>query len=121
MGAKALFHCGFSREIPPSLLSAERFLDTLEATQEVPQHPCLHTRGTPRVPPQIKMIPDYPSSSREEGPFPCFVGEGIPALPSHLKRRRYPLDAREELQWSCHHFKSSRCSSAIQTHLTPLH
>ena len=31
---EALFHCGISREIPPSHLSPERVLDTLEATQE---------------------------------------------------------------------------------------
>ena len=33
---EALFRCGISREIPPSLLSLERVLDTLDATQEVP-------------------------------------------------------------------------------------
>ena len=34
-----------------------------------------------------------------------FVGEGITAFPSHLKRRRSPLEAREELKVLCHHFK----------------
>ena len=33
---EALFHCGILREIAPSLLSLERVLDTLDATQEVP-------------------------------------------------------------------------------------
>ena len=103
--AEALFHWGISREIPPSLLSPEGVLDTLEETQEVPRHPRLHSRGTPRVPPQLKKCPCSPSSSQEEGPFLCFIREGIPAFPSHLKRRRSPLDAREELQGSCHHFK----------------
>ena len=39
MNAEALFCCGYLREIPATLLSPERILDTLEATQEVPQHP----------------------------------------------------------------------------------
>ena len=76
---EALFRCGISREIPPSLLSLDRFLDNLDATQEVPRHPRLHSRGTPRVPPQLKQSPIFASSSRAEGPFPCTLGKGIPA------------------------------------------
>ena len=38
MRDRTLFHCGVSREIPPSLLSLERVLDTLDATQEVLWH-----------------------------------------------------------------------------------
>ena len=76
---EAPFRCGISREIPPSLLSLDRFLDNLDATQEVPRHPRLHSRGTPRVPPQLKQSPIFASSSRAEGPFPCTLGKGIPA------------------------------------------
>ena len=90
--SEALFCCDISREIPPSLLSPERVLDTLEATQEVPRHPHLHSRGRPRVPPQVKNSPHSPSSSREEGPFPCFDGERILVFPSHLKWRQSPCD-----------------------------
>ena len=36
--------------------------------------------------------------AREEGSFPCVVGKEFPAFPSHLKRRRYPQERREELQ-----------------------
>ena len=46
---EALFHCGISREITPSLLHHKRVLDTLAVTQEVPRHTRLHSRGTPRV------------------------------------------------------------------------
>ena len=119
--AEALFCCGVSREIPPSLLSPERVLETLEATQEVPRHPRLHSRGTPRVPQRLKRSPGSLSSSREEGPFHYFVGKGILALPSHLKRRRSPLVAREELRGRATISKDPRCPSALQTHLTPLH
>ena len=51
----------------------------------------LHLRGTPRVPPQLKKSPLFPSSSRDEGPFTCFIGKGILGFPSHLKRRRSQL------------------------------
>ena len=86
------FCCGISREIPPSLLSLKRLIDNLEATQEVPRHTRLHSRGTPRVPPQLKKSPGFPSSSRDEGPFPCFIGKVILAFPSHLKRMQSQLD-----------------------------
>ena len=49
-----LFCCSVLREIPPSHLSLQRVLDTLDATQEVPRHTHLHLRGTPRVKPQLK-------------------------------------------------------------------
>ena len=111
---RLFFCCSIFQEIAPSLLSPERVLDTLEATQEVHRHPCLHTRGKSSVPPQLKKTPGSPSSSREEGPFPCFVREGILALPSHLNRWWSPLDAREEVQGSCYHFKGPPMSQCIQ-------
>ena len=80
-----------SLEFPPSLLSLERVLDTLDATQEVPRHTSLHSRGTPRIPSLLKRSPSFPSSSLEEGPFTCFIGKGILAFLSHLKRRRSQL------------------------------
>ena len=76
---KALFHCDVSREIPSSLLHPKRVLDTLDSTQEVSQHTCLHWRWSPRVPSKLKKSPVFPSSSRDEGPFPCFFGKGNPA------------------------------------------
>ena len=121
MQDEAVFCFGFSREIPRFLLSIDSVLDTLEATQEVPFHARLHSRGTARAPPQLKKSPSFPSSSQEEGPFPCFVGKGILVFSSHLKRRRSHIDTREELQGSCHHFKRHLCSNALQIHLTPLH
>ena len=83
---KAPFHCGVSREIEPFFLSLERVLDTLDETQEVPRYTCLYLRGTPSVLPQLKKSLIFPSSSRDEGPFPCFVGKGILVFLSDLKR-----------------------------------
>ena len=85
--------------------------ETLSATQEFPQHTLLHLGGTPSVPPQLKKSPVFPSSSGEEGPFPCFVRKGIPASPSHLKRRRAQLEAPEELHGS--RFKKTLMSQSI--------
>ena len=59
----ALFGCGVSREIPPSLLSLQRVLDNFKATQEVRKHTRLHSRGTLRVLSQFKKSPGFPSSS----------------------------------------------------------
>ena len=67
---------------------------------------------------QLKKFPDIPVSTREEaresrrhpeeprfrllareeGSFPCVVGKSLPGFASHLKRRRYPQEKREELQ-----------------------
>ena len=66
---------------------------------------------------QLKKFPDIPVSTREEarqsrpypeeprfhllareeGSFPCVVGKGFPAFPSHLKRRPSPQERRDEL------------------------
>ena len=66
---------------------------------------------------QLKKFPDIPVSpqeearesrphpeesrfrllTREEGSFPCVVGEEFPAFPSQLKRRRSPQERPEEL------------------------
>ena len=88
---EALLRCGISREKPPSLLSLESVLDTFEATQEVPRHTNLHSRGTPRVPPKLKKSPGFPSSSREEDLFPCFVGKRMPVFLSHFNRLHLSL------------------------------
>ena len=93
------------KEIPPSLLSLQSVLDTFDATQEFPGHIHLHSRGTSRVPPQLKKSPSFPSSSQDQGPFSYFVKKEIPGFPSHLKMKRYQLEPQEELKGSCHHSK----------------
>ena len=61
---EALFRCSVSREIPHSLFSLERVLDTLDATQEVPLNTHLHSRRIPNVLPQLKKSLVFPSSCR---------------------------------------------------------
>ena len=72
---EALFGSGISREIPPYLLSLERVLDTLDATQEVHQHTRLQLRGTLSFPPQLKKSPIFPSSSWHEGLLGASTGD----------------------------------------------
>ena len=42
--------------------------------------------------------PRFRLLAREEGSFPCVIGNKFPAFPSHLQRRRSPQERREELQ-----------------------
>ena len=72
------------------------FLHTLTATQEVPRHTRLNSRGSTRVSTTSKK-PRFRLVAREEGYFPCVVRKEFPSFPSHLKRRRYPQEKREEL------------------------
>ena len=87
MRDESLYGCGVSREITPSLLRLKRFLDTLEATQEVSRHIRLHMRGTPCIPPRLKKSPGFPyhlqmwvhfpaSSGKESGRSPRTSREG---------------------------------------------
>ena len=83
--------------ITPNLWIFQRFLHTLAATQEVPRHTRLQSRGSTRVPHNPEE-PRFRLLARGEGSVPCVVGKEFPAVPSHLKRRCSPQERREELQ-----------------------
>ena len=90
---------------------------------------------------QLKKFPDIPVSTREEarecrphpeeprfrllareeGSLPCVVQKEVPAVRSHLKRRRSPQERREELQGRAIFPKSPRCLSQFQGNLFSLH
>ena len=101
--------------------SITSYMKMIPATQEIPWYTRSHERGTPRIQPQPKKSPIFPSSSQNEGPFPCFIRKWIPAFLSHLKRRRSQMETREELQGSCHNSKRPWCPNSLQTTLIPLH
>ena len=94
-------------------MTFQRVLHTLAATQEVPQHTCLHWRESTRVPPSSRGAPFPPHSSRA-GIFPCVVGKEIPAFRSHLKRRCSPQERREELQGRATIPRVPRCLSPFR-------
>ena len=93
----------------------------LDVIQEVPRHTHLHSRETPRIPPQLKYSPVFPSSSRDEGQFPCFVKKAILAFPSQVKRRSSQIESGEECQGSRHHSKRPECPNPLQIQLIPLY
>ena len=83
--------------ITPNLWNFQMVLHTIAATQEVPQHTRLHSRGRTRVPPTSRGAP-FPPDSSSGGIFPFVFGKELPAFLSHLKRSRSPQERREELQ-----------------------
>ena len=85
------------RLFTPKLWNLQRVLHTLAATQEVPRHTRLHSRGSTRARPHPEE-PSFRLLAGQEGSFPCVLGKEFPAFPSHLKRRRSPQERREELQ-----------------------
>ena len=113
MRDEALFCCSISREIPPSLLSLESVLDTLEATQKVSDRPVStreehrvshhHSRGDPFFP-HLEMGVHSPASSGKE------------SRPSRHTSRggRSHLQTREELQRSCHNSKRPQCPHPLE-------
>ena len=94
---EAHFRRGVSRLITSNIWNFQRVLHTLAATQEVPRHTRLHSRGI-RVSRPYPEWPRFRLLAREEGSFPCVVGKEFPAFPSHLKRRRSPQERRRKLQ-----------------------
>ena len=83
---EAHFQCGVSRLITPNLWNFHKVLHTLAATQEVPQHTRLHSRGSTRVPPTFRGAPFTPPSSRG----------GILSLPGRSRIPCVPVASQEE-------------------------
>ena len=90
------------RLFTPYLWNFQRVLHTLAATQEVPRHSRLHSRGSTRVPPTSREAPFPPPSSRG----------GILSLPVRSRIRGVPVASQEEVlcrgkargtAGSCHH------------------
>ena len=80
----------------PKLWNIQRVLHTLAATQEVPPHTSLHSRGSTKSRPHPEE-PRFHLLAREEGSFPCVLEKEFPVFLSQLKRRRSPQEMREEL------------------------
>ena len=113
------FRCGVSRLITPNLWNFLRVLHTLAATQEVPRHTRLHSRGNTRVPPTSRGAPFPPHSSRGLILSLC-RRERIPGISAHLNRRRSPQERREDLQGRPPFPETPRCLSPFQGNLFSL-
>ena len=64
-----------------------KFPDIPVSTREEPRESRPHPEE-----PRVRLL------AREEGSFPCVVGNEFPAFPSHLKMMRSPQERREDLQ-----------------------
>ena len=78
MRDEAHFPCGVSRLVTPNLWNFQKVLHTLAATQEVPRHTRLHSRGSTRVRPTSRGAP-FPTPSSRGGILSCVVGKEFPA------------------------------------------
>ena len=102
------------------MLNFQRVFHTVAATQEVPRHTRLHSRGSTVSRPNPEE-PRFRLLAREEGSFHCTVGKEFPAFPSHLKRRRSPQERGKELQGRATILRDPRCLSPFQGNLFSLH
>ena len=92
------------------MLQLKKFPDIPVSTREEARESCPHPEE-----PRFRLL------AREEGSFPCVVGNEFPAFPSHLKRRRSPQERREELRVVPPFPESPRCLSPFQGKLFSLH
>ena len=80
-------------------------LHTLAATQHVPRHTRLHSRGSTRVPPTSKGVPFPPPGSR--GGILSLCGrERIPGVPVASQESALSTGKARGTPGSCHHSQS---------------
>ena len=91
--------------ITPNLWNFQRVLHTLAATQEVPPHTRLHSRGGTRVLPSSRGVPFPPPSSRG-GILSLRVRERIPGIPDESQQEALCTGQARGTLASCHHSQS---------------
>ena len=92
--------------ITPNFWNFPRVLGTLAATQEVPRHTRLHSRGSTRVPPTSRGAPFPPPSSRG-GILSLRAQETSPGVPVASQEEALSTrKARGTPGW-CYHSQSS--------------
>ena len=87
-------------------------LHKLAATQEVPRHTRLHSRGSARVPPTSRGSP-FPSHSSRVGILFLRVGERIPRVPVASQVDALSTGKARGTPGSCHHSQSPQMSQSI--------
>ena len=93
------------RLITPNLWNFQRVRHTLAATQEVPRHTRLHSRGSTRVPPTSRGAP-FPPPSLRGGILSLRVGERIPGIPVASQEEALSTGMARGTPGSCHHSQS---------------
>ena len=89
----------------PKLWNFERVLHTLAATQEVPRHTRLHSRGSTRVPPTSRGAP-FPSLSSRGGILSGRGRERIPGVSVASQEEALSTGKVKGTPGSCHHSQS---------------
>ena len=93
------------RLITPNFWNFQRVLHTLAATQEIPPHTRLHSRGSTRVPPTSRGAPIPPPSSRGRI-LSLRVWERIPGIPVASQQEALSTGKARGTPVSCHHSQS---------------
>ena len=99
------FHWGVSRLNTSIIWNFQRVLHTLTATQEVPQHTRLHSRGSTRVPHTSRGAPFPPPSSRG-GILSLHGRDRIPGVPVTSQEESRSTGKVRGTPGSCHHSQS---------------
>ena len=89
----------------PNLWNFQRVLHTLAATQEVPRHNRLHSRGSTRVPP-ISRGALFPPPRSRGGILSLRGGERIPRVPVASQEEALSTGKARGTPGSCHHSQS---------------
>ena len=91
--------------ITSNIWNFQRVLHTLAATQEVPRHTRLHSRGSTRVPPTSRGDP-FPTPSLRGGILSLRGGERIPGVPVASQEEPLSTGKAKGTPGSCHHSQS---------------
>ena len=109
---EAHFCRGVSRLITSNLWNFQRVLHTIAASQEVPGHTRLHSRGSRRVPPTSRGDAFLPPSSGG-GILSLRVGERIPSVPFASQEETLSSGKARGTPGSCHRSQRHEMSPSI--------
>ena len=98
--------------ITPTLWNFQRVLHTLAATQEVPRHTRLHSRGSTRFPPTSTVAPFPPPNSRGRI-LSLRARERIPCVPVATQEEALSAGKTRVTPGSCHHSQRPQISQSI--------
>ena len=93
------------RLITSNIWNLQRVLHTLAATQEVPRHTRLHSRGSTRVPPISRGAP-FPPPRPRGGILSLRGRERIPGITVVSQEEALCTGKARETPGSCHHSQS---------------
>ena len=100
------------RLITPNFWNFQRVLHTLAATQEVPRHTRLHSRGSTRVPPVSRGAP-FPAPISRGGILSLRSWERIPGIPVASQEEALSTGKARGTTGSCDH---SLCPPDVSVH-----